>query len=213
MLQVTFIVGEFRLPGRWISSGYPVVGLVQRSHMDALADGSVRCSACRMLLFICLGGLLRGSLSLSGLHRWRLSLGHSATKRKYLLARIVVLLVIYLSWRRCAYSWTSCAITRCREIMTPQLSIVKTRFAKASLRPRCARHRSWGATCLFPNRRAGTLSFLMVALGTHLPNGYVGRRAFPIEAEGRLADFVDWRIRLKGSIPGKTPWMPTVFFF
>ena len=55
--------------------------------------------------------------------------------------------------------WTSCAITRCREIMTPQLSIVKTRFAKASLRPRCARHRSWGATCPFPNRRAGTLSF------------------------------------------------------
>ena len=51
--------------------------------------------------------------------------------------------------------WTSCAITRCREIMTPQLSIVKTRFAKASLRPRCARHRSWGATCLFPNACVG----------------------------------------------------------
>ena len=29
----------------------------------------------------------------------------------------------------------------------------------------------------------------MVALDTQLPNGYVGRRAFPIEAEGRLADF------------------------
>ena len=50
---------------------------------------------------------------------------------------------------------TRCAITRCREIMTPQLSIVKTRFAKASLRPRCARHRSWGATCLFPNACVG----------------------------------------------------------
>ena len=125
--------------------------------MDALADGSVRCSACRMLLFICLGGLLRGSLSLSGLHRWRLSLGHSATKRKYLLARR-----------------TSCAITRCREIMTPQLSIVKTRFAKASLRPRCARHRSWGATCLFPNRRAGTLSFPIDALDTQLPSSRDG---------------------------------------
>ena len=42
--------------------------------------------------------------------------------------------------------------------MTPQLSIVKTRFAKASLRPRCARHRSWGATCPFPNRSEGALT-------------------------------------------------------
>ena len=73
--------------------------------------------------------------------------------------------------------WTSCAITRCREIMTPQLSIVKTRFAKASLRPRCARHRSWGATCLFPNRRAGTLSYPMLAWDTHRPNGCVGHSA------------------------------------
>ena len=73
--------------------------------------------------------------------------------------------------------WTSCAITRCREIMTPQLSIVKTRFAKASLRPRCARHRSWRATCLLPNRRAGTLSYPMLAWDTHLPNGCFGRQA------------------------------------
>ena len=70
--------------------------------------------------------------------------------------------------------WTSCAITRCREIMTPQLSIVKTRFAKASLRPRCARHRSWHSTCRLPNRRAGTLSFPMVALDTQLPNSRDG---------------------------------------
>ena len=69
---------------------------------------------------------------------------------------------------------TRCAITRCREIMTPQLSIVKTRFAKASLRPRCARHRSWRATCRLPNRRAGTLSFPMVALDTQLPNSRDG---------------------------------------
>ena len=32
---------------------------------------------------------------------------------------------------------------------------MKTRFAKASLRARCARHRSWGATCLFPNHPVG----------------------------------------------------------
>ena len=50
---------------------------------------------------------------------------------------------------------TRCAITRCREIMTPQLSIVKTRFAKASLRPRCARHRSWNSTCRLPNGCVG----------------------------------------------------------
>ena len=30
----------------------------------------------------------------------------------------------------------------------------------------------------------------MVALDTQLPNGYVGRRAFPMEAEGRLADLL-----------------------
>ena len=71
--------------------------------------------------------------------------------------------------------WTSCAITRCREIMTPQLSIMKTRFAKASLRARCARHRSWRATCRLPNRRAGTLSFPIVALDTQLPYCCVGR--------------------------------------
>ena len=50
---------------------------------------------------------------------------------------------------------TRCAITRCREIMTPQLSIKKSRFAKASLRPRCARHRSWRATCRLPNDCVG----------------------------------------------------------
>ena len=63
--------------------------------------------------------------------------------------------------------------------MTPQLSIVKTRFAKASLRPRCARHRSWRATCRLPNGCVGhsatqwllwTLSYPMVALDTQLPN-------------------------------------------
>ena len=63
--------------------------------------------------------------------------------------------------------------------MTPQLSIVKTRFAKASLRPRCARHRSWGATCQFPNGCVGhsptqwlrwTLTYPMLALDTQLPS-------------------------------------------
>ena len=67
--------------------------------------------------------------------------------------------------------------------MTPQLSIVKTRFAKASLRPRCARHRSWGATCLFPNACVGhsasqlmrwTLSFPIDALDTQLPSSRDG---------------------------------------
>ena len=38
----------------------------------------------------------------------------------------------------------------------------------------------------------------MVALDTQLPNGYVGRRAFPMEAEGRLADF-DRRIHPRQS--------------
>ena len=82
----------------------------------------------------------------------------------------------------CSFTWpsgraievTRCAITRCREIMTPQLSIVKTRFAKASLRARCARHRSWRPPCRLPNRRAGTLSFPMVALDTQLPNSRDG---------------------------------------
>ena len=91
----------------------------------------------------------------------------------------------------CSFTWpsgraievTRCAITRCREIMTPQLSIVKTRFAKASLRPRCARHRSWGATCLFPNACVGhsasqlmrwTLSFPIDALDTQLPSSRDG---------------------------------------
>ena len=59
----------------------------------------------------------------------------------------------------------------------PQLSIMKSRFAKASLRTRYARHRSWGATCRLPNRRAGTLSYPMLAWDTHLPNGCFGRQA------------------------------------
>ena len=61
--------------------------------------------------------------------------------------------------------------------MMPQLSIKKSRFAKASLRTRYARHRSWGATCRLPNRRAGTLSYPMLAWDTHLPNGCFGRQA------------------------------------
>ena len=63
--------------------------------------------------------------------------------------------------------------------MMPQLSIMKSRFAKASLRPRCARHRSGALPVCSP----------MVAWDTHLPNGCVGRQAFPMEAKGRLADF------------------------
>ena len=67
--------------------------------------------------------------------------------------------------------------------MTPQLSIVKTRFAKASLRPRCARHRSWRATCRLPNACVGhsatqclrwTLSYPMLALVVKLPNERYG---------------------------------------
>ena len=83
--------------------------------------------------------------------------------------------LVYGWWRgEGLVGWTSCAITRCREIMTPQLSIVKTRFAKASLRPRCARHRSWRATCRLPNRRAGTLTSPTVALVVKLPNERYG---------------------------------------
>ena len=52
--------------------------------------------------------------------------------------------------------------------MTPQLSIVKTRFAKASLRARCARHRSWRPPC-------------------RLPNGCIGHSASPIEEQGHSA--------------------------
>ena len=38
----------------------------------------------------------------------------------------------------------------------------------------------------------------------HSPsNGCLGRQALPMEAEGRLADFVDWRIRLKDRYPGR----------
>ena len=74
---------------------------------------------------------------------------------------------------------TRCAITRCREIMTPQLSIVKTRFAKASLRPRCARHRSWRPTCKLPNRRAGTLSYPIIPLVVNLPNRRAAARSLP----------------------------------
>ena len=78
---------------------------------------------------------------------------------------------------------TRCAITRCREIMTPQLSIKKTRFAKASLRPRCARHRSWRATCRLPNACVGysptqclrgILTYPMLALVVKLPNERYG---------------------------------------
>ena len=70
--------------------------------------------------------------------------------------------------------WTRCAITRCREIMMPHLSIVKTRFAKASLRPRCARHRSSYPPLRLPNRRAGTLSYPMLALDTQLSDSRDG---------------------------------------
>ena len=64
---------------------------------------------------------------------------------------------------------TSCAITRCREIMTPQLSIVKTRFAKASLRPRCARHRSSYPPFQLPNACVG-YSATNGCVGRHLPH-------------------------------------------
>ena len=74
---------------------------------------------------------------------------------------------------------TRCAITRCLEIMTPQLSIVKTRFAKASLRARCARHRSWRPTCKLPNRRAGTLSYPIIPLVVNLPNRRAAARSLP----------------------------------
>ena len=82
-------------------------------------------------------------------------------------------------------SITSCAITRCREIMTPQLSIVKTRFAKAPLRPRVARHRSWNSTCRLPNRRAGTLSYPMLAWDTQRPHSRGGSSSFLIPEPGR----------------------------
>ena len=67
-------------------------------------------------------------------------------------------------------SITRCAITRCREIMMPHLSIVKTRFAKASLRPRCARHRSWRATCQFPNGCVGHSATQWLRGSSSFPN-------------------------------------------
>ena len=121
---------------------------------------------------------------------------------RYLVARIVVLLVIYLSWRRCAYSWTSCAITRCREIMTPQLSIVKTRFAKASLRPRCARHRSWRATCRLPNGCVGH-SPPNVSMGYSPPNVSIGRLADFGTAIYPHTSPSSWRSTL---FAGHNPW-------
>ena len=54
--------------------------------------------------------------------------------------------------------------------MMPQLSIMKTRFAKASLRPRCARHRSWGATCLFPNGCVGYSPTQWLRWSSSFPN-------------------------------------------
>ena len=95
-----------------------------------------------------------------------------------LLARIVVLLIIYLELRRCV-SLDELCDNEMSFIMMPQLSIVKTRFAKAPLRARCARHRSWGATCPLPNDSVGysaspfmrwTLSFPMVTWVVELPN-------------------------------------------
>ena len=106
---------------------------------------------------------------------------------------------------------TSCAITRCREIMTPQLSIVKTRFAKASLRPRCARHRSWGATCLFPNACVGysptqclrgILTYPMLALVVKLPNeryGPSGRSPYRV---GIHSSTIRGLLRLVNYCPG-----------
>ena len=69
---------------------------------------------------------------------------------------------------------TRCAITRCREIMTPQLSIVKTRFAKASLRARCARHRSWRPPCQFPNGCVGHSATQCLRWSSSFPNGSRG---------------------------------------
>ena len=106
---------------------------------------------------------------------------------------------------------TRCAITRCREIMTPQLSIVKTRFAKASLRPRCARHRSWGATCLFPNACVGysptqclrgILTYPMLALVVKLPNeryGPSGRSPYRV---GIHSSTIRGLLRLVNYCPG-----------
>ena len=44
----------------------------------------------------------------------------------------------------------------------------------------------------------GILTYPMLAWDTHLPNACVGRQAFPMEAEGRLADF-DRRIHPRQS--------------
>ena len=62
--------------------------------------------------------------------------------------------------------------------MMPHLSIVKTRFAKASLRPRCARHRSWGATCRLPNR----------SVGRQASQWFRGSSSFPMNVTGRQAE-------------------------
>ena len=58
--------------------------------------------------------------------------------------------------------------------MMPQLSIVNSRFAKASLRPRCARHRSWRATCRFPNACLGYSPTQWLRWSSSFPNGSKG---------------------------------------
>ena len=133
----------------------------------------------------------------------------------------------------CSFTWpsgraievTRCAITRCREIMTPQLSIVKTRFAKASLRPRCARHRSWRATCRLPNGCVGHSPPQRLLWSSSFPMNVTGRQAevqsgsasITRQSARRFVSLIAglptlrqssyrWRIRL--NIMGYLDWLP-----
>ena len=117
------------------------------------------------------------------------------------IARIVVLLIIYLrlqlylAQRRCASLDELCHNEMSRDHDAPLeylriLASLKLRF---------------GLATLVTAHGALPVCSPMVALDTQLPNGYVGRRAFPMEAEGRLADF-DRRIHPSQS------WSPSASY-
>ena len=117
------------------------------------------------------------------------------------IARIVVLLILYLrlqlylAQRRCASLDEMCDNEMSRDHDAPLeylriLASLKLRF---------------GLATLVTAHGALPVCSPMVALDTQLPNGYVGRRAFPMEAEGRLADF-DRRIHPSQS------WSPSAYY-
>ena len=103
--------------------------------------------------------------------------------------------------------------------MMPQLSIMKSRFAKASLRTRYARHRSWGATCRFPNACLGYSPTQWLRWSSSFPNGSKGPssrlRSSTIRPSLRLVhysrvdmshqvpnDLVSWSVRSVSPLDG-----------